>query len=87
MQSAVLTGKRAWEAFERWLALPEITFLDEPGGLNVVLGSFAASQTLGQSGWTDAYLAAFSICGNYRLVSFDGGLSRFEGVPLLHLKP
>ena len=87
MQSAVLTSKRAWEEFERWLAVPEVVFLNEPDGFHRLLGSVAASQTLGQSAWTDAYLAAFCICGNYRLVSFDGGLARSKGVQLLHLRP
>lgn len=86
MQSAVLTTKRAWEELERWLAMPEVVFFEEPSGLHEVLGSFAATLTLGQASWTDAYLAAFCISEGCRMVSFDGGFRRFAGLDLLELK-
>lgn len=30
--------------------------------------------------WNDAYLAAFSLAGNYELVTFDKGFARYPGL-------
>ena len=86
MAHAVLSSGEAWEEYERWLAIPEVTFLDEPRGLHERFRPFARTLTLGQSSWTDAYLAAFALAAGCRLVSFDAGFARYSGIDLLHLR-
>ena len=87
MQHAVLTGGEAWEAYERWLALPEILFLADPSGLDEQLGQLSRSIPIDAALWTDAYLAAFALAGGCRLVAFDADFHRFPNLNFLHLSP
>ncbi len=82
-----LDGGAAWRALQAWLALPEITFLGEPAGLNELLGQWAGKFDLRGGKWTDAYLAAFAVASGCRLVAFDGDFRRFPGLEFLHLRP
>jgi hypothetical protein len=57
-----MDGGVAWRALETWLELPQITFhtfLNEPVGLNELLGQWARQLDVRSGEWTDAYLAAF----------------------------
>lgn len=36
--------------------------------------------------WSDAYLAAFALAGNFEVVTFDQGFSKFPGVRCVILK-
>jgi toxin-antitoxin system PIN domain toxin len=80
-----LDGGTAWRALETWLALPQITFLGEPPGLNELLGEWARQLDLRAGQWADAYLAAFAAASGCRLVAFDGDFHRYPGVEFLHL--
>lgn len=42
--------------------------------------TFTQGNTFSPNVWTDAYLAAFSLAGNYELVTFDKGFARFPGL-------
>ena len=86
MRHAVLTGREAWEAYARWLALAEIVFLPEPPGIDDELGRLSRSVELTPALWTDAYLAAFALAGGLRLVAFDADFSRFAGLSVLRLE-
>lgn len=87
MQHAVLTSDEAWALWQEWLLLPEVTFRDEPVGLDEQLGQFSRGMSIRPKLWTDAYLAAFAIAGNHRVVSFDGDFQKFPGLNLLLLQP
>jgi hypothetical protein len=39
------------------------------------------------SKWTDAYLAAFAIGADFRLIAFDRGMGRWPGLALELLRP
>jgi predicted nucleic acid-binding protein len=65
--------------------LPRVRFLHETDGIDEFLGDWVAKLDLRTGGWTDAYLAAFAVVSNCRLVAFDGGFSRFKGLEFLHL--
>jgi len=86
MQHAVLTGSEAWDAYERWLALPEIIFLADPTGVQDQLRRLSRSVNPGPGLWTDLYLAAFALTGGFRLVAFDADFSRITGLSLLRLE-
>jgi toxin-antitoxin system PIN domain toxin len=85
MRHAVLTGSEAWDAYERWLTLPEIVFLAEPEGIDDHLRRMSRSVNPGPALWTDAYLVAFALTSGLRLVAFDAHLSRFDDLNLLRL--
>lgn len=87
MQHAVLTGVRAWQEYERWLALPDVEILAEPEGRHERFGTFATALDLGPASWADAYLAAFTISAGCRMVTFNGGFTRYAGVGPPHLVP
>jgi len=84
---AALDGGAAWRALETWLALPQITLLGEPAGLDELLGQWAGQLNLRAGKWTDAYLAAFAVAGGCRVVTFDADFRRYPGVSFLHLRP
>jgi uncharacterized protein len=87
MSDVALDGATAWRALETWLALPQITMLDEPAELDELLSQWAGKLNLRTKQWTDAYLAAFALASGCRLVAFDSDFHRYPGVEFLHLKP
>lgn len=86
MAHAVLTGVEAWRAYERWIALPEVSLAVELADLDQHLAKLARAVDLTPTLWTDAYIAAFAIGGGHRVVTFDGDFRRFPDLDLLHLQ-
>jgi toxin-antitoxin system PIN domain toxin len=86
MGTQALTPAAAWKKRGEFLALPEVTLIAEPAGLDEQLGEFCDLGRTSPNLWTDAYLAAFATCAGLRLVSLHQGFSRFAGVDLLILK-
>jgi toxin-antitoxin system PIN domain toxin len=84
--SAALDGGAAWHALETWLAVPQITLLSEPPGLEELLAQWAGKLDLRVGHWTDAYLAAFAAASGCRVIAFDGHFHRYPGIEFLHLK-
>jgi len=82
---AVLDGGAAWQALETWLAIPQITLLGEPPGLDEFLAAWARKLDLRAGHWTDAYLAAFAVASGSRLIAFDADFHRYPGVDFLQL--
>lgn len=80
-----LDGGAAWRALETWLALPQITFLAEPPGLDESLAQWAGKLDLRAGQWANAYLAAFAVASGCRLVAFDDSFHRYPGIKFLHL--
>jgi hypothetical protein len=85
MGGQVLSPLAAWAKTTDFLRLPEVELFDEPLGLDDAWARLATSGRFSPNLWTDAYLAAFSIRAGLRLVSFDKGFSRFEGLSPLTL--
>jgi len=83
---AALDGRAAWRALATWLALPRITLLGEPAGLDELLRQWAGQLDLRAGKWTDAYLAAFAAASGCRLVAFDRDFHRYPAVEFLHLR-
>jgi uncharacterized protein len=83
---AALDGAAAWQALRTWMAVPRISLLSEPAGLDELLEQWAGQLDLRGGRWTDAYLAAFAVASGGRLVAFDGDFLDYPGVEFLHLR-
>ncbi len=82
-----LSPQEAWIVYRQFLAIPILRFLAEPPGLDDHFQALTYTPAFPHHLWTDAYLAAFCLAGNYRLVSFDGDFQRFPALNFLHLAP
>jgi uncharacterized protein len=85
MGGAPYTPQEAWQAYQAVVALPEIHFLAEPVGIEVLMQTLSTSASFRRDDWTDAYLAAFAQLSNQRMVSFDKGFANYHGLALLTL--
>ncbi|GIU99622.1 MAG: ribonuclease VapC41 [Actinomycetota bacterium] len=84
---AALDGAAAWRALGTWLATPGVRWLEEPVGLDEWLARWSGELDPRGGHWADAYLAAFAVAGDHRLVAFDADFRRYPEVRLLHLEP
>jgi toxin-antitoxin system PIN domain toxin len=82
-----LSTNEAWAVYRQFLALPTGSFLTEPTGLDDHFFALSSARTFSHRLWTDAYLAAFALTANCRLVSFDYDFQRYTGLNFLHLPP
>ena len=81
-----LDGEAAWQALRTWRSSPVVSRLEEPDGLDEILGAWGAQLDIRGADWTDAYLAAFATASGARLVSFDADFARYPGLSWLHLE-
>lgn len=84
-ESRGLSVAEAWQVYVRWLNEPGVSLMSEPGGIEDLLDQWVSAGLVTQRTWTDAYLAAFSIAADMRMVTFDRDFDRFPGLDLLHL--
>lgn len=85
MGASALSLQAAMQAFQGWLELPGVRWVDEPAECSRTLTDVVA-QGLAPRLWTDAYLAAFARSANLRVISFDADFRRFDHLALLHLQ-
>ena len=85
MGAHVLTPPAAWTTLREFLMLPEVELLSEPHGVQERWETYSNAGRLSPNLWTDAYLAAFATCSGLRMVTFDKGYSRFDGLDSLIL--
>jgi uncharacterized protein len=76
----VLTLTEAWQTYDSYLNDPRIGLASEPAGIESHWRNFSQGSTFSPKVWNDAYLAAFSVSGNYELVTFDKGYTRYPGL-------
>jgi toxin-antitoxin system PIN domain toxin len=84
--SRTLSTREAWQIYRQLLAVPQVTFLEEPDALDQQFAALTTAADFPHRLWTDAYLAAFAIASASRLVSFDADFTRFPGLNFLHLE-
>lgn len=77
MQTGVLTVEEAWDGLDSLRGRAGVIWLEEPSGVERLWRAQMTANTPAPGAWTDAYLAAFAIAHNVRLVSFDRGFARF----------
>ena len=82
-----LSPHEAWITYRQFLSLPIIRWLPEPPKLDDHYCALTCAPGFANRLWTDAYLAAFALATNARLVSFDGDFQRFAELKFLHLLP
>ena len=73
------------EAMGVFEADERVVLLHEPDGIDATLKTLAAGCATTPNLWTDAYLAAFAIVAELKLVSFDRGFAKFSGLDFLLL--
>jgi len=84
--NAPLTNDEAWAVYEAFAADYRIALsAEEPAGLEARWKALARRPTASPKLWMDAYLAAFAIAGNCRLVTTDAAFRQFDGLDLLLL--
>jgi toxin-antitoxin system PIN domain toxin len=74
----VLNQIEAWKSYRRLMSDGRIRFLVEPVGIEPTWHDATLSVQAATNSWTDAYLYAFGLLSNARVVSFDRGFSRFR---------
>ena len=79
------TTAQAWAAYQAVVALPEVTLVAEPAGIEALMQKLSAAPSFRSADWTDAYLAAFAQSSGLRMVSFDTGFSNYSDLRLLTL--
>lgn len=88
MGAAAMTLAQGVEAYGRFASLPEVAFMAEPEHCGEALLRWVgddAGTALPPRLWTDAYLAAFAVTGDLRVVTFDRDFNRFGGLHCLRL--
>ena len=84
-----LTNREAWEVYAQFKKDERIAFAQEPPGIEATWKILATLDASSPKLWMDAYLAAFAITGEMRLVTLDRGFRSFEakGLDLCLLNP
>ena len=77
MAADVLSQRRAWQAYRKWLADDRVAFHAEPAGADFehVFEKLSRNPRPSTKVWADAYLAAFAQKAGFTLVTFDKALS------------
>jgi toxin-antitoxin system PIN domain toxin len=81
MGEEVMTIQLSWRIWGGLLQDDRFIFMPhEPTGLDVAFSALTSKETFSRKLWTDAYLAAFAIAGNFSIVSFDRDFGRFSNL-------
>ena len=83
----VRSMREAWSEMDRFVALDDVVFHEEPPGLEQEWRKLTALDAPAPKMWTDAYLAAFAIAARLRFVTFDKGFRKYPGLHLLVVEP
>lgn len=80
MKEEVKTAAEFWRGWAKLIGDDRFAQVDEPPELENAWRAITTSLRRGHVAGTDAYLAAFALAGQHRVVSFDRGMNRFAGV-------
>ena len=73
---------QAWTKLGQLLALPQVTYLEEPPGIATHWQKYASLPSASPKVWMDAYLAAFARCHGITLITLDKDCKNFPGLSL-----
>ena len=80
----VMTQRRCWVLYDRWIEGGKAVLAAEPAGLDSAMRQRMAADSPSPKVWTDAYLAAFAETASLTLVTFDRALAgKVKGAVLL----
>ena len=82
-----VSQSRAWKLYATFLEDDRVHWIPEPEGVEVLWRKLSAGSLPSPKLWMDAYLAAFAISAECRMVTFDRAFSQFRrrGLDLLLL--
>ncbi len=80
-----VTMEKAWNLYERILSDPRITLLPEPVDIESKWKRLTARRSRSPKLWNDAWIGAFAIVEQARLITFDKAFRQFEGLNYLIL--
>jgi len=83
----VLSPAEAIVVYHQLLADERVRFAPEPPNIEKAWLSLMSMSAASGSTWTDAYLAAFAVEADSRLISFDRGMRRWPGLAFELLMP
>lgn len=86
LKDNAVSNREAAGIYRKLLQDVRVRFQSEPEGIEMLWLRNAAIETKSPLIWMDAYLASFARLLGMRLVTFDRGFSRYEGVDLLLLR-
>ncbi len=86
MAEGALDLADAWRLYAGYVALPTVALLPEPVGVDTELAELVAKKLPARL-LTDAYLAAFTLSAQLRLVTFDKDFDRFARIAVCRLSP
>lgn len=86
MKGAPFSVQEAWLAYETFLQLPEVLFLNDPESAESTMRAWTDSPTFVSSRLTDAWIAAIAFTTGSRVVSFDSDFQGFANLSFYHLK-
>lgn len=75
----------AWKILMSWTGQPTVFFADEPVDLEERWRSLAAIRSASPKIWMDTYLAAFTSCSGFRMVTNDRAFLQFKGMDTMVL--
>jgi toxin-antitoxin system PIN domain toxin len=80
MRTEVISCEEAWGVFETMMSDGRFSMLIEPDGLNDKLREYTRVGNFSHKLWQDAYLAAFAVSADLRLVTFDQDFNKFPSL-------
>lgn len=80
MGDEAMTLPQAWSVYAQFLASGRFHFVLEPPRLDPTWADFCRPFGRSPKVVMDAYLAAFSVAGGYRLVTLDKAFGQFKGL-------
>lgn len=73
-----LTCNEAWSCYDTLIRDARVGFSTEPLGLDHLWRRLTSGEVYSPKVWNDAYLAAFAIASDYRIITFDKGFASFS---------
>jgi uncharacterized protein len=80
--SDLISNAIAWNKCQELLALPQVAWMEEPGGLELLWGQCASRPTASPKIWMDAWLAAFAMAADIELATCDQDFNAFRPLGL-----
>lgn len=86
MKKDAMSAGVFWRGWDTVLQDERFALVKEPESFETVWRELTGKLPAGTSAETDAYLAAFSLAGDWKLATFDQGFARFPNIAieLLH---
>lgn len=80
-----VTMAGAWDLYDAFASDERVVFATDPVGIEKYWRIFTSTKQFSPKVWNDAYLAAIAVAGQMKLVSCDGGFSKYGGLEHLTL--